>query len=288
MNEYPIYELPEYSINEYLGHIPQVPKRLFIRGTFPSGQALVFLTIVGSRNHTQYGAEACERLIQGLRGYPVVIVSGLALGIDTIAHETALAVGLTTIAFPGSGLDEKIIYPRANRILAEKILKSGGCLLSEFSEHQKTNEWLFPARNRLLAGIARATLVIAATHKSGTRLTARLATEYNREVLAVPGSIFNNQSEGPNELIRMGATPVTSSEHILEALGFQVTAQPMLDLFSQCTPDQQRVIEILTHPQPRGELTRKLNIPIHKANILLTQMEMKGFICESEGMMRRR
>lgn len=288
MEKYPIYTLPQEVTRTYLAHIPQPPKFLFIRGTFPAGDCLFFLTIVGSRNYTQYGSEVCKQLIRGLRGYPIVIVSGLALGIDTIAHETALEVGLTTIAFPGSGLDEKIIYPRANRILAEKILKSGGCLLSEFSEHQKTNDWLFPARNRLLAGIARATLVIEATHKSGTRLTARLATEYNREVLAVPGSIFNHHSEGPNELIRMGATPVTSSEHILEALGFQVTAQPMLDLFSQCTPDQQRVIEILTHPQPRGELTRKLNIPIHKANILLTQMEMKGFICESEGMIRRR
>lgn len=288
MHEYPIYELPTYSINEYLGHIPQFPKRLFIRGTFPSGKALVFLTVVGSRSHTHYGAEACKQLIQGLRGYPIVIVSGLALGIDTIAHETALEVGLTTIAFPGSGLDEKIIYPRANRILAEKILKSGGCLLSEFNEHQKTNDWLFPARNRLLAGIARATLVIEATHKSGTRLTARLATEYNREVLAVPGSIFNHHSEGPNELIRMGATPVTTSEHILEALGFQVTAQPMLDLFAQCTPDEQRVIEILTQPQSRGDLIRNLSLPVHKANILLTQMEMRGFIYESAGMIRRR
>lgn len=288
MNEYPIYDLPAYSINEYLGHIPQVPKRLFIRGTFPSGKALVFLTVVGSRSHTHYGAEACKQLIQGLRGYPIVIVSGLALGIDTIAHETALEVGLTTIAFPGSGLDEKIIYPRANRNLAEKILKSGGCLLSEFNEHQKTNDWLFPARNRLLAGLSRATLVIEATHKSGTRLTARLATEYNREVLAVPGSIFNHHSEGPHELIRMGATPITTSEHILEALGFHITEQPMLDLFSQCTPNEQRVIEILTQPQSRGNLMRNLNLPIHKANVLLTQMEMKGFIYESAGMIRRR
>ena len=287
MNEYPIYELPAYSINEYLGHIPQVPKRLFIRGSFPSGKALVFLTVVGSRSHTHYGAEACKRLIQGLRGYPIVIVSGLALGIDTIAHETALEVGLTTIAFPGSGLDEKIIYPRANRILAEKILKSGGCLLSEFNEHQKTNDWLFPARNRLLAGIARATLVIEATHKSGTRLTARLATEYNRDVLAVPGPIFSETSDAPNGLIKLGATPVTCSEDILESLGFQVTAQPMLDLFSRCSPDEKKIIELLASPRSRGDLIRESKLTTHRANVLISQMEVKGLIKEGGGELRR-
>jgi DNA processing protein len=288
MNDYPCYYLSDFIIKDLFGHIPQPPRKLMIRGTFPNHEKLVFLTIVGSRNHSSYGLEACKQLIQGLRGYPIVIVSGLALGIDTIAHETALDSGLITIAFPGSGLDENVIYPRANRHLAEKILRSGGCLISEFNEQQKTNDWLFPARNRLLAGIASATLVIEATHKSGTRMTARLATEYNREVLTVPGSIFSHQSEGPNELIRMGAIPVATSEHILEALGFQVTEQPMLDLFSQCNSNEQQVIELLTQPQSRGDLIRKLNLPIHKANVLITQMEMKGFICESEGVIRRR
>ena len=288
MENYPCYDLPNVIIKDLFSHIPQPPRKLTIRGTFPNHQKLVFLTIVGSRNHTPYGLEVCKQLVNGLRGYPIVVVSGLALGIDTIAHETALDNGITTIAFPGSGLNEKVIYPRANRFLAEKILKSGGCLVSEFNEHQKTNDWLFPARNRLLAGLSHATLVIEATHKSGTRITARLATEYNREVLAVPGSIFSQQSEGPNELIRIGAIPVTTSEHILEVLGFQITEQPILDLFSQCNPDEQQVIALLTHPRPRGDLIRNLNIPVHRANILLAQMEMRGFICESEGVIRRR
>lgn len=288
MHDYPHYYLPQELIRDLLGHIPHPPRHLMIRGTFPAVPHYVFLTIVGSRNHTSYGKEVCKKLIQGLKGYPVVIVSGLALGIDTIAHETALEVGLTTIAFPGSGLDESIIYPRANRPLAEKILIAGGCLISEFSLHQKTNDWLFPARNRLLAGISRATLVIEATHKSGTRITARLATEYNREVLTVPGNIFSTQSEGPHELLRMGAIPVTTSEHILEALGITKTHQPPLDLFSQCNSDEQTIITLLTHPQPRGELIRASNLPIHIAIAVLTQMEIKGFICESEGVVRRK
>ena len=287
MNEYPIYELDQNIIKNYFQSIPKLPRRLFVRGTFPNDEHLVFLTIVGSRDYTQYGKEVCEKLIQGLRGYPIVIVSGLALGIDTIAHETALENGITTIAFPGSGLNNNVIYPRTNRILAEKILHAGGCLISEFKKDQKTNDWLFPARNRLLAGISQATLLIEATHKSGSRITTKFATEYNRDVLAVPGSIFSKNSEAPNELLRMGATPITNSQELLEALGFQVTKQPPLDLFLQCTPEEEKVIKILSAPMTRGDLIRKLEMPIIKANILISQMEMKGFIKDLSGEFRR-
>jgi DNA processing protein len=280
MNDYPIYQLDPIMIKDYFQNIPHPPKKLFVRGNFPSDPHLIFLTVVGSRNHTQYGKEACEKLIKGLRGYPVVIVSGLALGIDTVAHEAAIDVGLKTIAFPGSGLNDNIIYPRTNRPLAEKILNSGGCLISEFEHNQKTNDWLFPARNRLLAGISKATLIIEATHKSGSRITTKFATEYSRDVLAVPGSIFSENSEAPNELIRMGAIPITNSQELLEALGFQVTTQPPLDLFSQCNPDEEVVLKILSFPLNRGDLIRKINMPIHRANILISQMEMKGLIKE--------
>ena len=159
MHDYPIYNLDPLIIKDYFQALPRPPKKLFVRGVFPTDKHLVFLTVIGARDYSTYGKEACEMLIKGLRGYPVVIVSGLALGIDTIAHETAIDTGLTTIAFPGSGLDESIIYPRANRKLAEKILYANGCLLSEFENIQKTNDWLFPARNRLLAGISQATLI---------------------------------------------------------------------------------------------------------------------------------
>lgn len=287
MDDYPIYKLDQNIIHDRFQSIPHPPKQLYIRGAFPKEGHLVFLTVVGSRNHTQYGKEACEQIIKGLRGYPIVIVSGLALGIDTIAHETAIEAGLTTIALPGSGLNDTIIYPRTNRVLAEKILHSGGCLISEFENNQKTNDWLFPARNRLLAAISQATLIIEATHKSGSRITTKYATEYGRDVLAIPGSIFSAQSEAPNELIRMGATPITSSNELLEALGFHITEQPMLDLFQQCTPDEEKVLRFLSAPLLKSEVIRKLGIPVYQANVLISQMELKGLIRDVDGELRR-
>jgi DNA processing protein len=287
MNDHPIYSLDPFVMRDCFSSLPKLPKKLFIRGTFPADTHFVFLTIVGARKFTSYGKDCCEMLIKGLRGYPIIIVSGLAHGIDGIAHETALECGLTVAAFPGSGLGESVLYPRYNYELAKKILNSGGCIISEYHENQDTRKWMFPERNRLMAGISRATLIIEGTHKSGSRITTRLATEYNRDVLAVPGSIFSKNSEAPNELIRMGATPITSPQELLEALGFQVTEQTPMDLFSQCTPDEESLLKLLAAPLLRGELIRKLEIPTFKANILISQMELKGLIKESGGEIRR-
>ena len=133
----------------------------------------------------------CKHLIEGLRGYPIVIVSGLAYGADAAAHRAALEVGLPTVAVPGSGLDWDILYPRANVGLAREILKAGGALLSEEEPETKAADWTFPKRNRVMAGLSRATLIIEAKELSGSLITARLTVEYNRELLVVPGSIFS-------------------------------------------------------------------------------------------------
>lgn len=287
MDDYPIKSLDPTIIENYLGEIPRPPELLYMRGTFPTDPTLVFLTVVGSRRHSRYGKDACEHLIRGLAGYPIVIVSGLAHGIDGVAHEAALAAGLTAVAFPGSGLGEKVLYPAYNRNLAKRILESGGCLLSEYAENEKTQNWMFPERNRLMAGLGRATLIIEATHKSGSRITTKLATDYNRDVLAVPGEIFNELAEGPNELIRLGATPITSSRDILEALGFHVAETPPLDLFSQCTDDEAAILKLLTSPKPRGDIIRESGLPTHRANILISQMEIKGLVKDTNGELRR-
>lgn len=281
---FPIVPLP---IPEPLHHIPQPPKQLSIRGTFPDFNKYKFLCVVGSRKYTPYGEDACRTLLAGLKGYPIVIVSGLAHGIDRISHEAALENALLTIAFPGSGLDDKVLYPKAQYQLAHDILKSGGALISEFKSDFSATLWSFVQRNRLMAGLAHATLVIEAENKSGTRVTARLATEYNRDVYAVPGSIFSKKSEGTNELIKLGATPITCAQDILEALGFTITETKPVDLFSQCSPEEESVINLLASSKPRGELIREMNMPTHKANILLSQMELKGLIKEVGGEIRR-
>jgi len=145
-----IIKLKEDQIPESLLEIPQPPKTLYMRGKLPS-KDLIYLSVVGSRKFTSYGKDMCEKLIHGLKGYPIVIVSGLALGIDSIAHQVALDSDLITISFPGSGLDNKVLYPRTNIKLAQEIIDKGGCLLSELEPNMKATLYSFPQRNRLMA-----------------------------------------------------------------------------------------------------------------------------------------
>jgi DNA processing protein len=232
----------------------------------------------------------CEKLIRGLAGYPIVILSGLALGIDTIAHETAIDNNILTMAIPGSGLDEKVIYPSSNKRLAEKILDCGGLLLSEYEPDFHATAWSFPRRNRLMAGLADAVLVIEAEIKSGTLITARLATDYNRDVMTVPGSIFSDTSEGPNLLLKLGATPITSSQDILEAFGLATdnnSKQAELDL-SDCSPNEIRVLQCLDIPVDRDELSRRSGLSARDLNQVLTLMELKGLIKENAGEIYRK
>ncbi len=218
--ENPIHIINFDKFPEGLRNIPDPPNKLYMRGKLPDTNTKI-LCIVGSRSHSSYGERVCKDLIYGLKGQDICIVSGLAIGIDTIAHKCALEIGLKTIAFPGSGLDDSVLYPAQNINLAEEILNSGGALISEFNLLQRGAEWTFPKRNRLMAGISHTIIIIEAKPKSGTLITARLATDYNKNVGAVPGHIFSELSFGPNELIRQGATPILNSDNILEILGLK-------------------------------------------------------------------
>ncbi len=196
---------------------PLPPEKVFVMGELPPA-GTKYLAVVGSRAMTSYGKEVCERLIGGLSGYPISIVSGLALGVDTCAHKAALAAGLHTLVVPGSGIDESVLYPRSNRAFAKEILNAGGAILSEYTPKTPSHVRYFPERNRIMVGIADAALVIEAGPKSGTLITARLAADYNRELLCVPHRVGDPHGFGPHLFIRLGATLVTESIHILEAL----------------------------------------------------------------------
>jgi len=279
--------LKKKELPQALLEIPQPPTKLYIIGELPKEENLVFLCVVGSRKYTSYGRDIAEKLIEGLAGYPVVIVSGLALGIDSIAHQKAIDVGLKTIAFPGSGLKEKVIYPKSNFGLAQRIIEKGGCLLSEFEPDFEATQWSFPCRNRLMTGISRAILVIEAEQKSGTLITARMATDYNRDVLAVPGSVFSPNSVGTNRLIRQGATPITNSNELLEALGFNVTQKLFEEKnLDNCSPEEKEILEILREPISRDDITRRLGKSTSEVNTLLSIMEIKGLIKEEMGEIR--
>lgn len=274
----------ESSIPYLLQQIPDPPKQLYIRGTLPDENEYKFLTVIGSRKFTTYGKQACERIIKDLAGYPIVIISGLALGMDSLAHQAALDNHMKTIAVPGSGLDDSVLYPATNRGLAHSIIKNGGCLVSEFEPNFKPTRWSFPKRNRIMAGMAHATLVIEAENKSGTRITARMATEYNREVFSVPGSIFSLASEGTNKLIHEGATPVTSAQDILDFFGF-VKSPPTQSQMIALEPAEEKIIQLLHEPLSRNVLCEKSEMNIIQLNILLSSMEIKGLIKEELGKM---
>ncbi len=197
---------------------------------------------------------------------------------------------MTTIGVPGSGLDWDVLYPRANVGLAREILSAGGALISEEKPEAKTMEYMFPKRNRIMAGLSHATLIIEAKEKSGSLITAKLTTEYNRELLVVPGSIFSTESKGTHQFLKLGATAVTSPEDILIALGIAKREGPLSlsELRDDLSESELRVIEIISSPLSRDVLLEALELPITEANVLLSTMEIKGLIVEELGVVRVR
>lgn len=280
--DFPITKVLTREYSEMLVEIPDAPTELYARGN-PLPPQNKCLAVVGSRDYTNYGKQVIEYLIGGLRSYPISIISGLALGIDTLAHETALDAGLYTLAVPGSGIDDSVIYPSRNRGLARRILERGGGLMSEFEPTFTATQWSFPQRNRIMAGLAHAVLLIEAGEKSGTLITARLATDYNRELLVVPGNIFSDNSYGVHQFLKLGATPVTTPEDILDVLGIKKEERLTEDKngFSEA---EQLVIEILSEPKDNDTIIRLLPYPPQETLTLLMTMELNGHIKEQNGL----
>lgn len=288
MEDHPIVWHQNETFPLSLKEIPQPPKRLSVRGAFPSKE-LIPIAFVGSRSYSAYGKQVCESLIKGLAGYPVCIVSGLALGIDGIAHREAIEQGICTVAFPGSGLGKKVLYPVQHQELAKEILQNGGALISEFDEDFRATQWSFPQRNRLMAGYARMTIVIEAGIKSGTRITAKLATEYGKSVGAVPGNIFYESSAGAHELLKQGALPITCAEDILAELGLTQKSSTLegLDTLIVLSDDEKEMLSYLSEPQTPDELAEALGWDSQKLSIVTTTLEVKGVVRVSFGYIER-
>jgi len=269
--------------------IPNSPKQLWVQGKMPP-KNLKLLAVVGSRKYTSYGKQVLEHLISGLKDYPVGIVSGLALGIDSLAHEMALKNNLYTLAIPGSGLDFSVLYPATNKSLAERILRGGGGLLSELSPLSAAAPWTFPQRNRLMAGLCPATILIEAGEKSGTLITARLTVDYNRELLAVPGSIFSKNSFGTHQFLKLGATLVTEASDILTALKINEINTEKSKPKIQLSLTAEKVIALLFEPREKDflirELNKELNLSVAEVNILLMELEMQGIITYDSSLYR--
>lgn len=272
----------------HLAHIPDRPKHLYVAGSLPD-DVTHYLAVIGSRAHTQYGRQACQQIIGELSGYPICIVSGLALGIDAVAHKAAIRAGLPTFAVPGSGLDEHVLYPASNRGLAKDIIGHGGALISEFEPDMRAARWVFPKRNRIMAGIADMVLVIEATHASGTLITARLAHEYGRDVGAIPGDIHMPSMAGNHALIQQGALLVTSGQDILDSFGFEEGSlfSPRPAEPQNLGADENLVYNALVEPMARQTLLEHLNWDISRLSQACTLLEIKGYVAEHHGMLAR-
>jgi DNA processing protein len=280
-----IREFPREDWPPQLLEIPQPPGKLWTRGTLaPRGHK--YLAVVGSRAMTQYGRGACETLIAGLAGYPVSIVSGLALGVDTCAHKAALAAGLHTTVIPGSGLGDDVLYPRSNRAFAKEILRAGGGFISEYPPDELSRIHYFPARNRLMVGLADAVLVIEAGAQSGTLITARLAADYNRELLCVPHRIGDPHAFGPHLFIRLGAALVTEPLHLLEALKI-APRESDLKIAPTFSGVELSIWNALAEPHSRDELLRTVESDPGDALTALISLELNGHIKEEFGAWRR-
>ncbi|MFH1661560.1 MAG: DNA-processing protein DprA [Candidatus Falkowbacteria bacterium] len=238
------------------------------------------LAVVGSRKYTAYGRQITEQIVKNLAQNNLTIISGLALGVDSIAHNSALEVNGKTVAVLGTGIDRKSIYPYSNTYLADKIIDSGGAIISEFPIKTPPLRFNFPQRNRIIAGLSLGTLVVEATEKSGALITSNYALEQNREVFAVPGNIYSPVSIGPNNLIKSGAKPVTNAEDIIEALDLnQITDYIENKKIIPDSPEEEKILAHINHePIHINDIARILNLNITIINSALAIMEMKGMI----------
>jgi DNA processing protein len=269
-----------------LSHVPDPPERLWMRGALPT-EGMKKLAVVGSRALTPYGRQACEKLIAGLSGYPVSIVSGLALGADACAHRAALAAGLHAIAVPGSGLADRVIAPQTNLGLAKEIISSGGALLSEHEPGTHAYPGFFPSRNRIMVGLSDAVLMIEAGERSGTLITARLASDYGRDLLCVPHRIGDVHGFGSHLFLRLGAAHVAEPRHILEALGIPERKAGEARELPFLSEHELMLYGALKDPLAKDELIRASGLPAGDALTALLTLELKGLAKEEFGAWRR-
>lgn len=235
--------------------------------------ALPRVAIVGSRKVSSYGRSVTAQLAGELAAYGIVIVSGLALGVDGLAHRAALEAGGLTIAVMPCGLER--IYPANHYSLGQQIIRQGGALISEYAAGTETYKVNFIARNRLIAALADVTLITEAAEKSGSLHTARFALEQGKDVLAVPGNITSPTSVGTNNLIRAGATPVTSTQDVLDALG--LTAPSADKIVRGGSNEEQLILDLLAQDIGDGaELLLRSRLPVMQFNQTLTMMEITG------------
>ena len=259
------------------------PFILYIRGSVAALNN-ISLAMVGTRKMTSYGQSVCEELTTQLVQRGITIVSGLADGIDTVAHGICLKNHGITVGVLGSGINNNCIFPAQNKPLAEKIINLGGAIISEYPPNMKAQRQFFPARNRIISGLSLGTIVIEAPEKSGALITAYKALEQNKEVFAVPGSIYSSRTEGCHNLIKKGAKLVTNIQDILEELpgdlhinNVGVGLDPPLQ--NNFNPAEKQILEIISaSPTHIDKIIKSCRLSKSQVLSAITILEIKGII----------
>ncbi len=265
-----------------LKEIDQSPPVLFIRGTINVEDDWA-VAVVGTRRVTPYGRQIADEIGRFLAQNGVTVVSGLARGVDAIAHQSALQAGGRTFAVLGSGVD--VIYPPEHRKLAAEIIQQGA-VISDYPVGTQPDGVNFPPRNRIISGLSLATVVVEAGEKSGALITAEFAVDQGRDVFAVPGSILAAQSQGTNRLIEQGARPLLKMSEILESLKLeQIPEKQQTRKLNPMSKEEQRLLEQLSsEPVHIDQLCELTGLPITNVSATLTMMELKGFVTQVGGM----
>jgi DNA processing protein len=273
-DQYISIEDPDYP--DLLKQIYDPPLFLFYKGNKKLLSSQYILTIVGSRQTTSYHRQATTKIINQLQTTPLIIASGLAIGIDTFSHALALENNLPTIAVLGSSLDKSRLYPQCNIKLAEEIISNNGLLISEYPKHTKTQLHHFPKRNRILAGLSKVVIVISGAKKSGTLITAQVSIDEGREVLALPGNINQTLNQGPNHLINNGAQILLSANDILKIYNLNnITNKTESIKFSNSnTANIYKILKL--EPQTIEKLAFRLKLTQEVINISISELELQG------------
>jgi DNA processing protein len=274
-----VVSLNDADYPELLKEIHTAPPLIYYRGTLPTAKNIC-LGVVGARKVSTYGVQVVKDLVGELVRNNISIVSGLALGIDALSHQATLENKGKTFAVLGSGIDDASIYPKENINLARKIIASGGCIMSEYPPKTQATIYNFPARNRIISGLSFGTLVVEADIKSGSLITAQYALEQNRNIYAVPGSVYSNSSRGTNNLIRQGAKVVTGANDILEDLNIQTTTiQTKKSSFKPQAGNEEMIYNCLsTEPIHIDQIAKQTKLEIAKISTVLILLEMRGVV----------
>lgn len=279
MSDHSRSELCDPDYPELLSNVSNPPLSLNIRGEI-TREDILSVAVVGSRNPTPYGRNMARLISGGLASKGVTVISGLARGIDTAAHEAALEKGGRTIAVLGCGLD--LDYPKGSARLKDRIAKHGA-ILSEFDAGTPPLPRNFPTRNRIISGLSLGVVVVQAGLRSGSLITARWALDQGRDVMAVPGRADDPLSAGPIALLRDGAAPVCCGDDILQTLGLDHMVQPLQVPEDERTTHDPILQALQPHPQLPEDLAKNTTLPINRVLSELTRLELEGLVIKDAG-----